>query len=63
MKDFIGKDLYVGDHIIFINHSKTSSCLNEGYVVRFTNTMVVTDKIFLNKNVKVKPEKVVKINE
>lgn len=36
MKDFLGKELNIGDEVVYLNHSRTSSTLRRGIVMRFT---------------------------
>lgn len=57
MKDFLGQELSVGDDIVILVHSRTSSELKLSKVAGFTNVFV---KIYGGKIV---PYKVIKINK
>ena len=36
MKDFLGRELNVGDEVVYLSHSRTSSNMYRGIVVEFT---------------------------
>lgn len=60
MDDFLGNKLEVGDDIVIIQHTRTSSHLKRTKVVRFTPQMVVFEVDDRWQSNKVMPYKVVK---
>ena len=60
MIDFLENELSIGDDVVFLNHSKTSSSLANGIVIALTERMVRVENdkgIYLRS-----PDKVVKID-
>lgn len=43
LKDFVGKELKVGDEVIYLSHNRTSSELHRGNVIDFTLKKVRLD--------------------
>lgn len=56
MKDFVGNELNIGDDVVYLFHSKTSSCFVKSKIERFTNKC-----IFMIDGTRKEPNKVVKI--
>ena len=64
MKDFLGNPLSVGDQIVLIWHTKTSSSFREAEVVGFTPTMLayyLMGDSRVGRPLNITPRKVVKI--
>lgn len=40
MKDFLGNELAVGDQVVYLTHTRTSSSLNKGVIKKITPKMV-----------------------
>lgn len=56
MKDYMGNELTIGDKVVYIRHSKTSSRLSHGTIERLTDYFVVVEnghRVKLEKTVKV----------
>ena len=59
MKDFLGRELKVGDTVVFLTHCKTSSSLHKGVIKSFSpqKAYVVGDYHSTYKS----PDKIVKV--
>ena len=47
MKDFIGRELAIGDEVIYLSHGRTSSCFYRAIVTGFT-PMKIKLETYLN---------------
>lgn len=56
MKDFAGKELKVGDDVVYLKQTTSSSHLVKGRISRFTNKFV-----FMADGARKEPNKVVKV--
>lgn len=56
MKDFVGNKLNVGDDVVYLSHSRTSSHFVKSKVERFTNKCV-----FMIDGKRKEPDKVIKV--
>ena len=63
MKDRLGRELAVGDEVLFLEHSKTSSDLFDGVVIGFTPMFVKIScpKVFLGETKKISSKIVKKV--
>lgn len=43
MTDFLGNELNIGDAVVYIQHSKSSSCYEKSNIVRFTEKCIVME--------------------
>ncbi|WP_165678734.1 hypothetical protein [Metapseudomonas otitidis] len=63
MKDYLGQDLKVGDKIVYLSHTRTSSDLSTGRIAGFTPCYVKLESTSPWAKGKVSPEKVIKVPE
>lgn len=56
MKDFVGNELNVGNDVVYLFHSKTSSCFVKSKIERFTDKCV-----FMADGKRKEPDKIIKI--
>ena len=63
MNDFLGKELNVGDNVIYLYHSKTSSHYSKRKVLGFGNKKIKINDGSVNGYVCVYPDKLVKYED
>lgn len=65
MKDFLGQELFVGDNVVCLSHSRTSSQLVKGTITKFTNSMLYYSysRKYPENVVRISPNKVVKYSQ
>lgn len=56
--DFLGKRLKLGDSVVYLSHSKTSSCFRKCKVTGFT-----PKKVYIDTGKCVEPHKLIKYEE
>ena len=62
IKDFLGKELNIGDKVVSLTHSRTSSWFNRAVVIGFTPKMVRVRRVRFGDWVELKaPDKIVKV--
>ena len=65
MKDFLGRELAVGDEVVYLQHYRTSSYLVKAIVTGITSCQVNLQRYDIGRptdNVRKAPYKIVKVN-